>query len=207
MAASPFSAVPRSIRIALLIALALFIFTRGVLPAWSRILSDFPNYFTAARIVVAGDRVERLYDDAWFQQQIRAQGIDSLGQFTPFPPPTALLLMPLTSLAPLQAQRVVTLVSILALAAAILLLARVLAWSTLDAAVFVLLAGIGISNGMRLGQPYILMATLCIAGYYAWQRGRPLLAGALLGLFVPIKYYPILIVLCLGALRQWRVLL
>src|SRR5438552_3627638 len=79
---------------ALLVALASFVLVRGVVPALTTIDSDFPNYFAAARIVAAGGSAERLYDDSWFQQQIRRElpGVEPRGKFGPFPPPTALLM-------------------------------------------------------------------------------------------------------------------
>src|SRR3954462_8047356 len=95
---------------ALLIALATLVLVRGVVPALSTLDSDFPNYFTAARIVAAGGSPARLYHDSWFQQQIRKEmpGARAQGKFGPFPPPTALLLLPLARLSPLNALRVTT---------------------------------------------------------------------------------------------------
>jgi hypothetical protein len=57
--------------IVLLAALTLILFTRGIVPGTSRIDTDFPNYLTAARIVADGEQVERLYDNSWFQEQMR----------------------------------------------------------------------------------------------------------------------------------------
>ncbi|HVO47872.1 MAG TPA: glycosyltransferase family 87 protein [Steroidobacteraceae bacterium] len=180
---------------------------RGVIPALSRVDTDFPNYYTSARIALEGGAVERFYDDAWFQEQIHRHGMDELGQFSPFPPPTALLLMPLARLQPLTALRIVTVVSLLSLAVAIVLLARILQWRAWTAALFVLLSGHAIHTGLRFGQPYILMSALCILGYYLYQKGRPVLAGVVLAVFVPIKYFPATVIGCMALQRQWRVLL
>src|SRR5216684_9243131 len=91
------------------VALTFLLIVRGVAPAMSKIDSDFPGYFTAAKIVADGGNVERLYDDSWFQGQMRRYelGKASAGKFSPFPPPTALLLVPLTQLEPLNALRVI----------------------------------------------------------------------------------------------------
>jgi len=190
----------------LFVALATFLCVRGIVPAVSRVDSDFPNYLTAARIVADRGPVERLYDDSWFQEQMRRYGIGRpVGKFAPFPPPTALLLVPLARLPPLAALRIVTLCSLMCLVFAILLLARILAWRPLVAAVFVLLSGYAITGTLRFGQPYIVIATSCIAGYYAYLRGRPLLGGICLGAFAPIKYFPLTIVACFAGARRWRV--
>ena len=83
----------------------------------TKVDSDFPGYFTAAKIVADGENVERLYDDGWFEEQMHRYRASAgmPGKFSPFPPPTALLLIPLTRLAPLDALRVMTVVSMVCL--------------------------------------------------------------------------------------------
>ncbi len=153
-------------------------------------------------------RIRRLYDDDWFREQIRRYGLESPqnpGKFAPFPPPTALLLVPLARYEPLTALRILTVASVLALICSIFLLARILAWHPVDAALFVLLSGTAIISGLRFGQPYILISTSCIVGYYFYRQRRPWLAGLCFGLFVPIKYFPLVILLCFALQRQWKV--
>lgn len=197
----------RLVAFVLLIALLAFECVRGLVPAWSRVDTDFPNYLTAAKIVADGRSTQRLYDDAWFREQMRGYGMEGLSSFAPFPPPTALVLLPLARLQPLTALRVMTVVNVLCLIAAAVLLAAILTWSIADAAVFVLLSGIAIITCLRFGQLYIVISTCCILGYYAYLRGRPWLAGICFGLFAPIKYFPLIFPACLAARRQWRVVL
>jgi hypothetical protein len=194
---------------ALLIALAGFVLVRGVVPALTTLDSDFPNYFAAARIVAAGGSAERLYDDSWFQQQIRKElpGAPARGKFGPFPPPTALLLVPLARLSPLAALRVTTAVSLLCLLCSIGLLARIVPLGLVDSAILVLLSGYAVCSDLRFGQPYIEVSAACILGYYAWLKGRPLLAGACFGIFAPIKYVPGFILIYFALRRQWKVAL
>jgi hypothetical protein len=196
----------RALAIVLLIGLAAYVCLKGVLPALSRIDTDFPNYFTAARIVADGGDTSRLYDDSWFLGQIRHYGMDSNGKFAPFPPPTALLLVPIVRLTPLNALRVVTAINVLCLLCSIFLLARILSWNLVNAAVFVLLSGHAITSGLRFGQPYIIVSATCILGYYAYVNGRRVLAGALWGLFVPIKYFPVIMLAYFSIRREWRIL-
>jgi hypothetical protein len=197
----------RPVALVLTAVLALLLIVRGVVPALSRIDTDFLNYLTAAKIVVDGGEVGRLYDDAWFQQQLLhyAPGQAIRGKFSPFPPPTALLLVPLSALSPLAALRATTAISVLCVIVSIALLAKILAWPASDAAVIVLSSGYAIANGLRFGQPYMLVSLSCVFGYYAWRRSWPLLSGLSLGVFAPIKYFPVIIVAGLGYLRQWRV--
>ena len=195
----------RALALALLLALVGFECVRGLMPALSRIDTDFPNYLTAAKIVADGRRPERLYDDTWFREQMRGYGMDGQSTFTPFPPPTALVLLPLAPLQPLTALRALTAISVLCLICSVMLLARALGWTVVDAAVFVLLSGNAIISCLRFGQIYIAVSTLCILGYYAYLRGRPWLAGACFGLFAPIKYLPLIYPAYLASRRQWSV--
>jgi hypothetical protein len=190
---------------ALLIALVTFECVRGVMPALSRIDTDFPNYLTAAKIVADRRNPDRLYDDAWFREQMRGYGMHTRSSFSPFPPPTALVLVPLAGLQPLSALRVMTALNVLCLFGAALLLARVLGWGVIESAVFVLLSGDAIISCLRFGQIYMVISTLCILGYYAYLKGRPWVAGVCFGLFAPIKYLPIIYPAYLASRRQWKV--
>ncbi len=191
---------------ALLIALGIGVLVRGVGPALTRIDTDFPNYFTAARIVVEGGSTERLYDEAWFRQQMHKEvpQVPPLGKFAPFPPPTALLLVPLAHLSPLAALRVTTVFSLFCLVLSIGLLARITQLSLAKSAALALLSGYAVYTSLRFGQPYIEVSTACLLGYYAWLRDRPRLAGVCFGLFVPIKYFPVFILIYFAFRRQWQ---
>jgi hypothetical protein len=200
----------RAWTIFLLAGLVAYILHKGVVPAMSEIDADFPGYFISAKIVVDGLETQKLYDDDWFREQIRRYGLESAknpGKFAPFPPPTALLLVPLTRLEPLTALRIVTAVSVLSLICSIFLLARTLAWNPLDSALFILSSGFAIINGVRFGQPYILISMFCILGYYLYLARRPSLAGLCLGLFVPIKYFPVIMLVYFAFRKEWKVVL
>lgn len=205
---APLSSRPPFI-ILLFVALTAILVARGIAPPLTNVGADFPGYFTSAKIVAAGGAVDRLYDNVWFQEQMRHYGIGdpANGKFAPFPPPTALLLVPLTPLSPLNALRVMTLINVLCLVASIVLLARILSWRMLHSAIFILLSGFAVQSGLRSGQPYIPLETLCLLGYYAYLRGKPLAAGICFGLFTPIKYFPVVFLAYFAWRRQWRIVL
>src|SRR5882762_778115 len=193
----------------LFIALTLVLAARGIVPALSKVDTDFPNYFTAAKIVADGRDTDRLYDNLWFQEQMRRYQIGkaSEGAFKPFPPPTALLLVPLVRFEPQNALRIVTGVGVLCLICSIILLARILSWSFVDSGAFVLLSGYAVLNALRLGQPYILVSLSCILGYYAHLKRRPLLAGICFGLFTPIKNFPVVFLVYFAFRKEWKIVL
>src|SRR3569833_16357 len=94
-----------------LVALAAYLLVKGVIPAFTAITDDFPEYFTSATIVRKGEDAAKLYDGAWFREQTRRYRVgtqENPGMFAPYPPPTALLLVPLTGFEPLTALRIIT---------------------------------------------------------------------------------------------------
>jgi hypothetical protein len=115
--------------------------------------------------------------------------------------------MPLTGFKPLTALRIVTVLNLACLICAMLLLSRIFAWDLLDSALFVLALGWGLDNGLRCGHPYILISTFCLLGYYLYLKRKPWLAGLCLGVFVPIKYYPLCVLAAFALQRQWRVVM
>ncbi|HEY0746634.1 MAG TPA: glycosyltransferase family 87 protein [Steroidobacteraceae bacterium] len=200
----------RAAKILLLAGLVAWLFLRGVIPAFTAITDDFPEYFTSATIVHQGQDASKLYDGTWFRAQTRHYGVGSgknPGEFRPYPPSTALLLVPLTGFKPLTALRIVTLVSLACLICSMFLLSRIFAWDLLDSALFVLASGWALHTGLRFGHPYILISTFCLLGYYLYLKRMPWLAGLCLGVFVPIKYYPLSVLAAFALHRQWRVAL
>src|SRR5258708_30334005 len=194
----------------MLVGLARLVFLKGSGRGLWEIDSDFPGYFTAAKIVIDKRDTQRLYDDSWFQEQIRRYGLESADpvkfpvKFTPFPPPTALLLVPLARCEPLTALRIVTAVSVLCLICSIFLLARILAWNPIDSALFILSSGLAIISSVRFVQPHILISTFCILGYYLYLVRHPWLAVICLGLFVPINYFPAIILHPFCLRQEWK---
>jgi hypothetical protein len=178
-----------------------------VLPAFRTVDSDFPNYYVSAKVIREGNDPAKLYDDGWFQGQIYASGIRQLGKFSPFPPPTAFLFLPLTGFSPLTALRIMTVLNLMMLVAVILLLTGTCDLNLLESSAFVLLSGIGLINCLRLGQLYIGVSLLVVLGFFLLARRRESWAGACLALPVPFKYFPIIYLAYLGAKGKWNVMI
>ncbi len=200
----------RACKALLLVGLVGLLLVKGLMPALTAITDDFPEYFTSAKSVRDGEDAVKLYDGAWFREQTRRYRVgagQNPGEFSPYPPPTALLLTPLTGFEPLTALRIVTAIDLVCLICAVFLLSRIFGWRLVDSALFVLLSGWALHTGLRFGHPYILISTFCLLGYHLYRRGMPWLAGMCLGVFVPIKYYPLIVLAGFALHRQWRVVL
>jgi hypothetical protein len=200
----------RTWKAVLLAGLATYLLMQGVMPALTAISSDFPEYFTSATIVRSGEDPVKLYDGAWFRDQTRRYEVgppENPGSFSPYPPPTALLLTPLTGFAPLTALRIVTVLNLLWVACAVFLLRKIFAWRLLDSALFILLSGWALHSGLRFGHPYILISTSCLLAWHLYRKRMPFLAGVCLGVFIPVKYYPAIFLAAFALRGQWRVVL
>lgn len=189
----------------LLVVLGAFLIVRGFIPAFTQLDTDFPNYYTAGRIAASGEDTHRLYDDQWFQEQIHALGMAQQGKFSPFPPPTALLFIPLSFLSPLAALQVMTALNIGLLVLAIVLMRHLFQTNLLSAAGFALLAGHGLVNCFRFGQLYLALTCSILAGYYFLKRERTTAAGVSFGVLAPVKYFPLLFLAYHGLRREWSV--
>lgn len=186
-----------------LVVLIAFSVQKGIRTGWTVVNSDFANYYVAAQLVVQGKSLDKLYDNDWFQEQIKANGINTPGKFAPFPPITAWMLVPLTPASPLTAQRTLLIINLLLVGFSIWLLQRMLHFPWRMAAILVLAAGQGFSNNLAFGQVYWIIAACILFSLYLEQQGMGWAAGVLLGFWTSIKYIPVVFIFGF-ALLAWK---
>ena len=187
--------------------IGLFIVWKGIIPAFTDVDTDFPNYYTSSRLVLEGKDISRLYDDNWFQEQMTAYGIEQQGKFSPFPPVTAFIMIPLAMLSPQGALRVWTVINIIVLITTAIVLTKIAdkdwRWSCL----LILGGGVALINNFRFGQWYLILAFLMLMGYYFLERKRLSTAGILFGIGAAFKYFPIVVLPILLLNKQWSAVL
>lgn len=196
-----------AVRLALIAVLAAYWAFLGVVPAFNEIRSDFPNYYAAARIALQNPDDARLYDDAWFQAKLMQAGFAHPGKFSPHPPTTAILYMPLAFLPPLAAFNTMTALNLLFVLLAVIYLSRGLSAPWTESSLLILLSGQGLVNCFLLGQIYAAVSLSVIMGYYFYARGNKAAAGIFFGLFIPIKYFPIVFLPYFAVKKEYRLLL
>ena len=192
--------------LALLLAAALLLgpFLRG----FQRMETDFPNYYTAAKLTVQHMPLRQFYDWVWFQRQIHYAGIDhQLGGYIPHTPLTMLPFLPLTAFAPQLAKQIWLVLGLILLAVSIFLLASMSRLSKLETLVLSLLAYSSLGLNFQLGQYYILFLFLLVASFYCLLHRREYLGGALLGMIFALKLYTAPFALYFIVRRQWKALL
>ncbi len=179
-----------------------------VWPALSRIRNDFPSYYLTARAAAEGRPLGGAYERAFWREESARAGLATVGGFIPFPPPNALLLLPLAGLTPLAAKSVWTVVLALALAGAFLVMRRITPeLSPWLVALALLTQTASLRNAMLYGQPYPFLLLLIGASLVALMRGRDLVSGLLLAPVVALKLYGAPFVLFFLLTRRWRALL
>jgi hypothetical protein len=189
----------------LLPAFALLFLMKGVVPAFSQAGTDYANYYTSSWIAVH-DRAEsfRLYDQSWFSEKAKELGEPLGGIFQPFPPPTALLMIPLTAIPMMAAKDFWTVCNIL-LAAALLVILSNLDRETWTVSALVLFgSGWALVNTVYLGQVYLLMLCCLALSMHFRALGRDVVSGIFAGVFIPIKYFPITLVVLFVLERRWK---
>lgn len=189
---------------ALVALLFCFLCWKGIIPALTRIDTDFPNYYTSSRLFLEGKDLSRMYDDSWFAGEVRSHGMNLEGKFSPFPPPTIFVMLPIAILSPASALKVWTLISLAGLVGIIVLLSKIVHVEIVTTAIVVLLGGIGLANNFRFGQFYVILLFLIVSGYYFWAHGSSVLAGIAFGIGASFKYFPIIYLFLFILRKDWK---
>lgn len=163
---------------------------RAVILPWPHLgadWSDFAAYWGAARHLAEG----------------RSPYLESAYLY---PPATAVLCVPLAQLSYAGARRVWFALSLLAVAAAVVLLAHtVRGLERPGLTVVAVVAVVGtLSENLVLGQLQPLLLLLLVGAHWAARRRLQLLEGALLGLAAGLKLWPALLALVPLVARRWR---
>lgn len=155
---------------------------------------DFPNYYVSSRLVAEGEPVHQFYDNNWFEGKAKQMGIEQIARFTPFPPVTSVLMLPLSGMNPLMAKRVWVLINVILLILAIRLTSKVFGFNYELSSFFVVLSGASLALNFRLGQFYLLILLLLLVTYKDYQKGRFAGSALLLSAITIIKYFPLVFI-------------
>ena len=190
----------------LLAAIFLFIFVlRGFIPAWGKLGSDFANYYLVESLYRRGYPVERVYDWIWLQRQKDHLGIDrALVGFIPSTLTSALVVLPVSSLPPLKANRVWLVINLGLMLSVAALLKRITGLTWRRIAVLILLAVDPLRKNFLLGQVHVVVLCLLVLAAYLYFRDQPFLSGITLAIAAALKIYPALFLLFFLVKKEWR---
>jgi hypothetical protein len=194
----------RLLRLAVIASVALF-FWSAFLPGWTRQTTDFPNYYTAARLVGHGTPLRLNYDWTWFQRQMDRAGIDGqLGGYIPQTPLTMLPVVPMSSMKPQNAKRLWLIFNLLFLALTIELLSRITGFRRVWLWLLIFACWEPLRNNFVLGQYYVFLLFLFTSAVYALARGYDTSSGAVAGMVLGLKLYGAPLLIWFAARRRWR---
>jgi len=172
---------------------------------WTHVETDFPNYYTAAKMARERQPLRDLYDWTTFQRQMNYAGWGlQLGGYIPHTSLTALPMVPLAGLPPMTAKRAWIALSLLFLAAAIAILAGM---THLPVPGLILLALAGhnaLAGNLELGQYYFFLLFLMSASFWLLLSRREFPAGLLLGAIFILKLYAGPFLFYFAWKRRWR---
>jgi hypothetical protein len=194
----------RLVKVAFAVSLAIF-FWKAFLPGWATQTTDFPNYYTAARLAREGAPLRLDYDWTWFQRQIDRAGIEGqLGGYIPQTPLTMLPVVPLSFLTQQAAKRGWLVFNLLCLALTIQLLWRMTGFHRIWLWLLIFVSWAPLRANFQLGQYYIFLLLLLTLTAYTSERNREGASGALAGIAFGLKLYGAPLLLWFAMQRRWR---
>jgi Glycosyltransferase family 87 len=171
---------------------------------WTRISTDFPNYYTAAVAVRHHDPLPNIYDWTWFARLMNYSGIENqLGGYVPQSPATMLPIVPVAGFPPLTAKRIWLLVNLILLLAVIGILARMtgVRWEYLT--VLLLCGYRSLMTNFVYGQYYIFLLFLITLTLDSFARNRDRLSGLVCGATFALKLYTGPLLVYFAVKRAW----
>ena len=192
-------------RVVLLVA-AVFLFAHSMPRAWRTLNTDFPNYYTAARLVHEGYDTSRMFEWQWIEREKdhRAVDIRVIGML-PITPFSTLAVYPFVSLEPLAAKHIWILLN-LACLIPIGLMLRSMTGLSLQRIALVILLSFPLHRNLLYGQFYILLLLMLVAACFSYLNGYRALAGALIAIAAVCKIFPALLFVFFLQRRDWRAL-
>lgn len=180
----------------MLVFLSIYLVMKGIIPGWTTITTDFPNYYVSAQVIAKGEDPQKLYDNLWFQQQITLNDIDVFGKFSPFPPITSLVMIPIAFLTPINAKRAWLIISLIFMFGSIFLIHKIFSISLLNSSIAMLLMGRALSNDIYYGQLYLMVIFgMLLSLWFMQTKKMYAFAGITLAIITVLKYFPILLII------------
>jgi len=178
-----------------------------VIPAWTAIVTDFPNYYVSAWAVRHDGNLSQLYDPVWFEREKHRSGIERpAALFNYFPPMNALIMWPLADLSPIKAKQAWTIINLIALAAVVALTVKASGIGWLPAAAVAFLGLDALGNNMTYGQFYIVLTLLMLTGVLIAER-FPSIAGLVTATGTVTKIFPAFLLVYFMIRRKYRALI
>jgi hypothetical protein len=192
-------------RAALLIAVA-YLGLHTMPRAWTKLNTDFPNYYLTARLAHERYDTSRVYEWVWLQREKdhRSLDIPAVGMI-PITPFSTLAMWPLTALPALAAKHV-WIIANLALLVPLCWFIHSLTKLSYCRIALVLAFSLPLHRNLLYGQFYVFLLALIVAGCWCYVKEHYVLSGSLIAVAAACKIFPVLLVVLLLRRRSWRAL-
>jgi len=169
---------------------------------------SFISYYTASVLLTQDKDVKLFYNDRWFSIQVGKIAPQIEEYYTPNPPTTAFLLLPLASYSYDDARLIWTVFNIIFVAGAILFIFWKERFSLQWAMVAILLTLIyqPLWANLEYGQVYGVLFVITTIIWYAYNHRYDAIAGGLLGSIFIMKTAGLLLFPFLLVQRRWKAL-
>jgi hypothetical protein len=190
-------------RFALLVAIA-FLGLHTLPRSWTKLNTDFPNYYLMTRLAYEGYDTSRIYEWTWVQREKdhRSLDIPAVGM-VPLTPFSALAMWPLGALPALAAKHAWIIAS-LALLVPLAWFVHSLTGLSYRRIALVLAFSFPLQRNLLYGQFYVFLLVLIVAACWCYVRGQYVLSGALIAVAAACKIFPVLLVVIFVRRRNWR---
>jgi hypothetical protein len=189
-------------RVALLIAVA-FLGLHTLPRAWTKLNTDFPNYYLMARLAHEGYDTSRVYEWIWLQREKdhRSLDIPAVGM-VPLTPFSTLVMWPLATLPALAAKHV-WIIANLALLVPLCWFIHSLTGLSYRRIALVVAFSFPLQRNLLYGQYYVLLLVLIVAACWCYVKKHYVLSGALIAVAAACKIFPVLLVVLFLRRRNW----
>lgn len=172
---------------------------------WERAETDFPNYYTAATLVLQHQPLEKYYDWTWFERQMNYAGVErQLGAYTPQTPLTMTPMLALAELPVQRAKQVWLICNLLFLCGTLWMLSRMTRFRMAHIWLLLCLGFYSLSMNVLFGQYYVFLLFLLTFTVYALRGEAERTSGVVAGIAFVLKLYGGPFVVYFAARRKWK---
>lgn len=195
--------IPAAIFTALAALFVIFVF----MPSVQKVNTDFPNYYVSANMYLESKDLRTAYDNVAFNRELLMYGIEGqIVSFVPYPPLTALLMLPIARLEPLTAKLYWNMFNLLLLAASILVIKKLVTLDVFSVGILFFLSAYALTNNFLFGQAYMLVLFCLVMFIYFMLKGRSLPAAVFLSLSIVLKFYTVFFIFLFIFKKEYRLL-
>lgn len=190
-----------------LFLLVLYMCVHTMPRAWRSLITDFPNYYTAAQLAHDGYDTSRMYEWDWLEREKdhRAIPIRVIG-LVPITPFSTLFVWPLVGLKALAAKRAWILLNLL-LVVPICWMLRSMTGLSYRRLALIFALNFPFYRNLEFGQFYVLLLLLITAACWASLKGRQAPAGVLVAIAAAAKVFPLIFFVFFLQRRAWRAMM